>query len=107
MAPIHLTVIVTPAPGKEARIREILTELGNNVEKNEKGIRKYHIFEQYDGQDGNAFVIQELYEDEAAYEAHFETSYFAELGRILPEEGVLGAPIDIKKIKPIAGFESR
>ncbi|KAJ8063530.1 hypothetical protein OCU04_007402 [Sclerotinia nivalis] len=60
MAPIHCTAIVTPAPGKEARLREILTDLGNNVEKHEKGVRKYHIFEQYDGQDGNVFVVQEL-----------------------------------------------
>ncbi|KAI9643625.1 hypothetical protein NHQ30_008247 [Ciborinia camelliae] len=108
MAPVHCTAIVTPAAGKEVRVRELLTDLSNNVEKNEKGARKYQVFEQYDGENGrNVFVVQELYEDEAAYEAHFQTSYFTELGKILPEEGVLGAPLDIKLIKPFAGFASR
>lgn len=45
--------------------------------------------------------------DEAAYEAHFKTSYFVELTKSLPEEQVLGAPLDIKKVKPFAGFASR
>ncbi|ESZ92455.1 hypothetical protein SBOR_7172 [Sclerotinia borealis F-4128] len=130
MAPIHCVAIITPAPGKEARVcdinfpftlpllpqantpihlqlRELLTGLGNNVEKHEKGVSKYQIFEQYSGEKGNVFVVQEIYEDEAAHEAHFKTSYFTALGKILPEEGVLGAPLDIKTIKPIAGFESR
>jgi len=107
MAPIHATAIITPAPGKEARLREILTDLANNVEKHESQVRKYQVFEQYDGDNGNVFVVQELYEDEATYEAHFKTSYFTELGKRLPEEGVLGAPLDIKKIKPFAGFPSR
>ncbi|KAG4026287.1 hypothetical protein MFRU_042g00160 [Monilinia fructicola] len=107
MAPVHCTAIITPAPGKEARLREILTELANKVEKHEKEVSTYQIFEQYDGENGNVFVAHELYKDEAAYEAHFKTSYFVELTKSLPEEQVLGAPLDIKKVKPFAGFASR
>ncbi|KAB8293046.1 hypothetical protein EYC80_007406 [Monilinia laxa] len=107
MAPVHCVAIVTPAPGKEARLREILTELGNNIEKHEKEVSTYQVFEQYDGENGNVFVVRELYENEAAHEAHFKTSYFVELKRFLAEEQVLGAPLDIKKIRPFAGFASR
>ena len=45
--------------------------------------------------------------DKAAYEGHFKTDYFQALGQLLPREGVLGAPLDIKTIKPVGGFESR
>ncbi|TGO42145.1 hypothetical protein BHYA_0012g00610 [Botrytis hyacinthi] len=107
MAPIHCLATVTPAPGKEARLREIITDLTNKVEKNEQAVRKYQAFEQYGGEKGNVFVIQEIYEDEAALTAHTGTSYFIELGKLLSEEGLLGAPLDIKKIQPFAGFASR
>ncbi|TGO69346.1 hypothetical protein BOTNAR_0012g00340 [Botryotinia narcissicola] len=124
MAPIHCLATVTPTPGKEARLREIITDLANKVEKNEQAVRKYQAFEQYGGEKGNVFVIQEIclflsshylllaissheYEDEAALAAHMGTSYFIELGKLLSEEGLLGGPIDIKKIQPFAGFASR
>ncbi|TGO60215.1 hypothetical protein BCON_0037g00150 [Botryotinia convoluta] len=107
MAPVHCLATVTPAPGKEARLREIITDLANKVEKNEQAVRKYQAFEQHDGEKGNVFVLQEIYEDEAALAAHMGTSYFIELGKLLSEEGLLGAPLDIKKIQPFAGFASR
>lgn len=45
--------------------------------------------------------------DKAAYDAHFKTDYFQKLGQVMPEEGLLAAPLDIKTIKPIGGFASR
>lgn len=54
-----------------------------------------------------ALITNQSDEDEEAHAAHFKTSYFVALGKLLPEEGVLGAPLDIKKIKPFAGFASR
>ncbi|TEY84188.1 hypothetical protein BOTCAL_0019g00120 [Botryotinia calthae] len=107
MAPIHYLVTITPAPGKEARLREVLTNIANEVEKNEPGLLRYHFFEQYDGEKGNVFIVQETYEDEAAVAAHANASYFIELKKILPEEGLLAAPLDLKKIQPFAGFASR
>ncbi|KAF7943509.1 hypothetical protein EAE96_011432 [Botrytis aclada] len=107
MAPLHALAIITPAPGKEARLREVMIELGKKVEENEQGVLRYQSFEQYDGEKGNVFVVQEIYEDEAALAAHMVTPHFIELGKVLSEEGLLGAPLDIKKIQPFAGFASR
>ena len=45
--------------------------------------------------------------DQATFEAHFKTPYFQALGRAIPEENLLAAPLDIKTIKPFAGFSSR
>ncbi|KAF7912159.1 uncharacterized protein EAF01_001180 [Botrytis porri] len=107
MAPVHCLATITPAPGKEARLRELITDLANKVEKNEPAVRKYQAFQQYDGEQGSVFIVQETYEDEAALTAHFGKSYFIELGKLSSEEGLLGAPLDIKKIQPFAGFASR
>ncbi|QSZ31163.1 hypothetical protein DSL72_000726 [Monilinia vaccinii-corymbosi] len=107
MAQVYSAVIVTPAPGKEARLRELFTQLANHVEKNEKEILKFQVFEQHDGENGNVFVFHELYQDEAAHEAHFKTPYFTEFSKTFTDEGLLGAPVDIKKMKLFAGFESR
>ena len=43
----------------------------------------------------------------AAYAEHFKTEHFATLGKLIGEEGLLAAPLDIKKVREFAGFESR
>ncbi|KAE8446730.1 hypothetical protein EG329_011635 [Mollisiaceae sp. DMI_Dod_QoI] len=104
---VHVVAFITPAPGREARVRELLKGLADNVQKHETNASKYQLFEEYDGKGGNIFVVEEIYKDKAAYDAHFKTEYFQKLGEILPKEGVLAAPLDIRTIKPIAGFASR
>ncbi|CZR70292.1 uncharacterized protein PAC_20194 [Phialocephala subalpina] len=105
---VHVVAIITPAPGKEARVRELLSGLADNVKKHESDVSKYHLFEQYNGQGGNVFVVEEiLNKDQATYDAHFKTEYFQKLGEVIPQEGLLAAPLDIKTIKPIGGFLSR
>lgn len=45
--------------------------------------------------------------NKATYEAHFKTDYFQKLGEVIPQEGLLAAPLDIKTIKPVGGFAAR
>jgi quinol monooxygenase YgiN len=45
--------------------------------------------------------------DQATFDAHFKTPWFQALGKTIPEENLLAAPLDIKTIKPFAGFASR
>ncbi|KUJ14981.1 uncharacterized protein LY89DRAFT_589396 [Mollisia scopiformis] len=104
---VHVVAIITPAPGKETRVRELLSGLADNVKKHETDVSKYQLFEQYDGQGGNVFVVEEIYKDKSTYDAHFKTEYFQKLGEIFPKEGVLAAPLDIKTIKPVGGFATR
>ena len=51
--------------------------------------------------DPNADLTQE------AYDEHFHTEHFAALGAAFGEEQLLAAPLDIKKVREFAGFESR
>jgi len=107
MSEVHVVAIITPRPGKEARIKELLTELANNVKENEPGAIKYEVFEEYDGKEGNKIVVIEIYKDQETFDAHFQTDYFKKLGESLPAEDLAAAPLDVKKIKPFAGFASR
>lgn len=45
--------------------------------------------------------------DQATFDAHFKTPWFMALGKAIPEENLLAAPLDIKTIKPFAGFALR
>jgi len=45
--------------------------------------------------------------DQAAFDAHFKTDYFLALGKAVAEENLLSAPLDIKTIRPIAGYVSK
>lgn len=45
--------------------------------------------------------------DQAALEAHMTSEFFQNLGKAIGAEELLAKPLDIKKIKPFAGFVSR
>ncbi|KAM3072175.1 hypothetical protein ACMFMG_008631 [Clarireedia jacksonii] len=107
MAPIHHIAVITPAPGKEARLQEILIDFANAVEKQESGVLAFQLFEQYDGANGNVFVVHESYEDGAALEAHTKSDGFAAVKKAFADEGVLAKPLELKKVKAFGGFESR
>ncbi|KAL2063897.1 hypothetical protein VTL71DRAFT_4391 [Oculimacula yallundae] len=104
---VQVVAILTPAPGKEARLKELLTSLAENVHKNEKDVSKYQLFEQYNAEGVNCLVVEETYDNQAAFDAHFKTEYFQALGKTVQDEGLVSAALDIKTIKPIAGFASR
>lgn len=42
-----------------------------------------------------------------AFDEHFKTEHFAALGKLIGEGGLLARPLDIKKVRPFGGFESR
>jgi len=46
-------------------------------------------------------------ESQAAFDEHFNTVHFQAVGKRIEEEKLLAAPLDIKTIKPFAGFASR
>jgi len=104
---IHILAILTPIPGKEDRIKEFLTGVAEKVYKNEPDCSQYHVFEQVNSESVNVIVLEETYKDQATVDAHFRTEYFQALGKMIKEEGLVSAPLDLKFIKPFTGFASR
>ncbi|PQE07876.1 antibiotic biosynthesis monooxygenase protein [Rutstroemia sp. NJR-2017a WRK4] len=107
MAPIHHFAGINPAPGKEARLKEVMTEFADKVEKQEQGVLKFHLFEQFDGEKGNVIIVHEVYEDDAALEAHLKTEHFAAVKKTFAEEGLLAGRYEMKKVKAFGGYRSR
>ncbi|KAL5323041.1 hypothetical protein ACEPPN_007569 [Leptodophora sp. 'Broadleaf-Isolate-01'] len=104
---VQVVAILTPAPGKESRLKELLIGLAEKVSKNEKDVSKYQVFEQFNSEGVNVLVVEETYDNQAAFDAHFKTEYFQALGEAVKGEALVTAPIDIKTIKPVGGFASR
>jgi len=68
---------------------------------------KYELLEEFDGKDGNSFVVEELYADQAAIDAHFVTEPFQALGKAIAAEDLLAAPLVIKKLRTYGGYVSK
>ena len=45
--------------------------------------------------------------DQETFDTHKNTEHFQVLRKAIEEENLLGGPLDIKTIKPFAGFASR
>ena len=73
---IALIVDFVAQPGQGEAVRELLTKQAANSLKNEEGCRHFDVCT--DPENDHAFMLYELYDDEAAVEAHRSTSYYAE-----------------------------
>lgn len=58
---LDIVAIVTPAPGKEARVEEILKELTGKVEQNEPEVAKYMAYKTQNAEGATEYVFVERY----------------------------------------------
>lgn len=61
--------------GQGDRVREILQTQAANSLKNEEGCRHFDVCA--DPEDNHRYTLYELYDDDAAVEAHRQTDYYA------------------------------
>ena len=78
--------------GSEAAFEEVMLNLAEQVNANERGCHMYKLCK--DG-DGN-YVVMELYEDEAAVEAHGNSDHFKASGAGF--KGLMGGPPEITRM---------
>lgn len=62
-------------PGEGDKVREILQTQAANSLKNEAGCKHFDVCA--DPEDNHRYSLYELYDDEAAVEAHRKTDYYA------------------------------
>jgi quinol monooxygenase YgiN len=85
---IGLIARVTVAAGKGAEFEELFDWQAQQVRANEPGNKLYRLFRSRE-QEG-AYVVMEIYEDEAAVQAHRESAHMkANRPKVLP---LLAAP---------------
>lgn len=59
--PVDVVAIVTPAPGKEARIEEILKDLISKVEQNEPDVARYIAYKSKNAEGATEYIFTERY----------------------------------------------
>ncbi len=59
---LNVVAIVTPAPGKEERVKEILVQLAKDVEKHESDVARYVPHKIIGAEGATEFVVVERYD---------------------------------------------
>jgi quinol monooxygenase YgiN len=62
-------------PGAQAKFLELITENANASVRDEPGCRRFDVMTPL--QRGDSFILYEIYDDRAAFEAHLRTPHFA------------------------------
>lgn len=87
--------------GKEAEMKAALEKMVAAVSANEPGVAKYDLYT--DPNDATVFYFFEVYDDEAAMEAHGPTEHMKQLGADL--KGVAGARPEITRMDFVVGVD--
>ena len=58
---VDVVAIVSPAPGKEARLEELLKDLTGKVEQNEPDVAKYMAYKTQNAEGATEYVFVERY----------------------------------------------
>ncbi|SPO03570.1 uncharacterized protein DNG_06253 [Cephalotrichum gorgonifer] len=104
MAPVNIVAILTPAPGKVDRLRDLLTAQASIVHEKEDYALRFVVTEQIDN-DVPEFIAIETYESKEAAGRHTKEPHFAEFFKALADEGVLAKPPVLWHTKSLGGFE--
>ncbi|KAK3498787.1 uncharacterized protein B0T23DRAFT_400525 [Neurospora hispaniola] len=99
----NLVAVVYPKEGKLERVKELGKEISAWVEANEPNTLQYH-WSTSKEDDKPIIVLQEIYADEAAFNAHKESPKFGWLIETATKEDLFAAPIKILFLEPFTGF---
>ncbi|CAK7220645.1 hypothetical protein SBRCBS47491_004258 [Sporothrix bragantina] len=93
---IYMTAILTPTPGKEDRLEEVLLKQAEHVRKNEPGTLRFQVQRGTErGGTETRFVVWEVYKDEASHKIHFESEALRNLMQTFQEEGLADGPKNV------------
>jgi quinol monooxygenase YgiN len=99
-----LTIVakLQAAPGKEARLQEVLTEMVANVKAHEAGKTTVYSLHTSPKEPG-LFLFYEQYANQEAADAHGKTGHMRTMGRTLRDEGLIAGPPVIDQYVQVAG----
>ncbi|KAH8767947.1 hypothetical protein BGZ57DRAFT_748746 [Hyaloscypha finlandica] len=102
---INLIAIISPKAGKVDRVVELLNGVSQYVHKNEPGTTRYQINVEVNKKSGVEEIIMfESYKDKAALGTHGSSDAFKNFQKILKDEALVGAPMQLKFVKEAGGF---
>ncbi|KAH7162495.1 hypothetical protein B0J13DRAFT_536152 [Dactylonectria estremocensis] len=107
MAPIQLTAIITPKPGKAKRFLELFDTCTQFVQANEPGVHRYELHRGIKDLNGGKeqFVVLEGYDDQEALDKHMKAPPIVAMIEALEKEAL--ADIEIINTSTGPGIKSR
>ena len=75
---IGIVATLKVQPGKGSEFEAVFNELAGKVRANEPGNKLYQIFKSR--KDGDTYIVMEIYQDQAALEAHGKSDHFRAAG---------------------------
>lgn len=92
-----ITAILTAHPGKAAELNDLLVGMAPHC-RDEPGNLRWDVWR--DASNENRYVLDELYVDAAAVEAHRNTphfqAYLAKIPKLADRMAVVSEPVDVK-----------
>jgi len=89
---IGIVATLKVQPGKGSEFEGVFKELAEKVRANEPGNKLYRIFKSR--KDADTYIVMEIYEDQAALDAHGKSDHFRAAGPKLAP--VLGGRPDVQ-----------
>jgi quinol monooxygenase YgiN len=84
--PIGVIATLKVQDGKGKAFEEAFGELARSVRANEKGNKLYQLFKSR--ADANTYIVMEIYEDQAALDAHGKSDHYKAAGpKLAPNMG--------------------
>lgn len=85
-------------PGKEDEMAELFRELSELARIHEPGMLQHAILRS--DQEPGTFIVVEIFEDQAAFDAHSRTPHYPEVGRRMGEliDSQLGGDIQVIRV---------
>ncbi|KAJ3528780.1 hypothetical protein NM208_g10048 [Fusarium decemcellulare] len=107
MAPIQLTAVVTPQPGKAQRFLDLFKVCAEYVQANEPQVYRYEIHEGIPELNGGKlqFVVLEGYENQEALDKHMKAPPVVALLRAIEKEKLTETQLIMTK--PSSGVKAR
>ncbi|KAH7170398.1 hypothetical protein EDB81DRAFT_775314 [Dactylonectria macrodidyma] len=107
MAPIQLTAVITPKPGKARRFLELFEACTQFVQVHEPGVHRYELHKGIkDLNNGKEqFVVLEGYDDQEALDKHMKSPPVVAMIKALEKEAL--ADIEIINTSAGPGIKSR
>ncbi|KAH8598106.1 hypothetical protein B0O99DRAFT_507121 [Bisporella sp. PMI_857] len=107
MSQIDLIAVITPKPGKEDRVVELLKEMAVFVKENEPDVLRYHINVETKKSGEQEVIMLETYKNKEAMRAHGTSKEFKAFQKKIAAEDLVGRPMQLKVVKPVGGFAAR
>ncbi|CAJ2510219.1 Uu.00g061190.m01.CDS01 [Anthostomella pinea] len=106
MADKQITLVATvwPAEGKMERLKEVVTAATHNLRDVELGTLQFQVLEETNTK-SSRMVLIEVYQDQAALDAHRANPDYTAVFKTISEEGLMAKAPEVVETRSVGGYK--